>query len=571
MNVAAKIDDSFALYDADLAVLRENAQRWADTTEAERIAILKDIKERTAEVAQGWAETAGRKKMLPDGSPLVGEEWISGPYALMSTCDGFVETLEGMGGRAFLKGLSKRTLPSGQLAVQVMPHTVWDHLLLSGISAEVWMQDGVTEANLAEHAAASYSGPREGRVALVLGAGNIAAISPLDCFQKLFVEHQVVLLKMNPVNDYLTDFLNAALKPLVDFGAVRIVRGDGAAGAYLTDHPEVDEIHITGATATHDIIVWGPGEEGAKNKAAGTPKNTRHITSELGAVCPTIVVPGPWSAADIKFQAANIATQKLHNSGFNCIACQVLVLPSDWSQRDALMGAVSTEIGKNTRPAYYPGAEARIDAFAAQGEGAEISRGSAPAMPVRQAADEAGDYHAQNEVFAPAMSVKEIAGEGEAYLRAAIAYANDVLYGTLGASILIHPKTIKAIGEERFDEIVSELRYGSIGINAWMGAGFLLTRTPWGAFPGHTLDDVQSGIGTVHNSFMFDSTERTVVRAPWAPFPRSFAVGEFSLLPNPPWFINNRTADKTARGLVGFLRKPSIFKLPGIFWNALRG
>jgi aldehyde dehydrogenase (NAD(P)+) len=55
-------------------------------------------------------------------------------------------------------------------------------------------------------------------------------------------------------------------------------------------------------------------EQGRANKAAHTPINTRQITSELGAVCPTIVVPGPWSAADIRFQGEQVATQKLHNS-----------------------------------------------------------------------------------------------------------------------------------------------------------------------------------------------------------------------------------------------------------------
>lgn len=78
------------------------------------------------------------------------------------------------------------------------------------------MQRGVTPANLSKNAATAYDIPPEkrvGKVALVLGAGNIA--SPLDAFQKLFLENQVVLLKMNPVNDYLTEYLEAALKPLI--------------------------------------------------------------------------------------------------------------------------------------------------------------------------------------------------------------------------------------------------------------------------------------------------------------------------------------------------------------------
>ncbi|GHK52536.1 hypothetical protein KPZU09_22720 [Klebsiella pneumoniae] len=63
---------------------------------------------------------------------------------------------------------------------------------------------------------------------------------------------------------------------------------------------------------------------------------------------------------------------------------------------------------------------------------------------------------------------------------------------------------------------------------------FLLAPCPWGAFPGHTLDDIQSGRGKVHNSFMLEKTERTVIEAPFRPFPRSLWHGELTLMPLPP-------------------------------------
>ena len=46
----------------------------------------------------------------------------------------------------------------------------------------------------------------------------------------------------------------------------------------------------------------------------------------------------------------------------------------------------------------------------------------------------------------------------------------------------------------------------------------------WGAFPGATIDNVHSGIGTVHNALLIDRPERTIVRGPFRPFrpfPRS--------------------------------------------------
>ncbi|MFT6605986.1 MAG: aldehyde dehydrogenase (NAD(P)+) [Halocynthiibacter sp.] len=572
---------AYPALDVALEELSAAKQSWAQTSIAERIAVLMEIKDCLLAVSEGWAETAARKKLIPAGSSLAGEEWISGPYAVMGACNGLLETLSKMEGKTFLKSLKTRETQSGRTAVRVLPHNIWEHLLFSGVTAEVWMEKGVTKSNLAEATAQAYDtapSARVGKVALVLGAGNIAAIAPLDVFQKVFSEHQVVILKMNPVNDYLTDYLAAALKPLIDRGALRIVKGGADVGAYLCNHSAVEEIHITGAETSHDIIVWGPGAEGARNKAAGTPKLTKPITSELGAVCPTIVVPGPWSRADLQFQAEHLATQKLHNSGFNCVACQMLILPAAWKSKDKLLGNLAAVMRDlDPRLAYYPGAEGRMAQFADHGDNngenvVQFDRGAAPACVVVPYKEGSDAWLRKTEVFAPALSTHEIdEANPEAYLRRAIAFANDELHGTLGANILIHPRTIRKIGKARFEEIIADLHYGTIAINAWTGLGFLATACPWGAYPGHTLDDVQSGIGFAHNTYMFDRVERVVVSAPWRPYPRNNLSGSFSLLPKPPWFVTNKKQHKIGKLLTKFQHKPSWLKLPGIFLNALLG
>ncbi|MGD0564390.1 MAG: aldehyde dehydrogenase family protein [Roseiarcus sp.] len=571
--------EQFAFGDLDQAIaeLQEHKDSWARTSAGERVAILAEIKDQLMNVAESWALTAARKKQIPSDSPLVGEEWISGPYALMSGCNALMQTLSQMDGKAFLRRLPVRDLPNGHIAVTVVPNSIWDRLLLSGVKADVWMQAGVTKDNLAANTAGAYDAPaatREGKVALVLGAGNIAAIAPLDCFQKLFAEHQVTILKMNPVNDYLIDVLQIALKPLIARGALRIVRGGADVGEYLCNHPGIDEIHITGAETSHDIIVWGPGEEGRRNKRAGAPRNNRRITSELGAVCPTIVVPGPWSDADLSFQAEQIATQKLHNSGFNCIACQMVVVSERWEGTAPLLHKLAETLkAAPPRAAYYPGAEKRMADFASHGRDAtKFVRDQAPACVVVPLANGDDAWFETNEVFAPAMSVRRIDDlDSESFLRKAIGYANERLRGTLGANILIHPATIRKIGRRKFEQIIAELHYGCIAINGWAGLGFLLVQTPWGAFPGHTLDDVQSGIGAVHNTYMFDKPERTVVEAPFTPYPRNILSGEMTLLPRPPWFVTNRKQHVIGRLLTSFEYRPSWSKIPRIFLNALLG
>ena len=564
--------------DAAMEMLARNKQKWAQTSVGERIEILAEIKDRVQGVAAEWVKTASTHKQIPEGSPLEGEEWMSGPYTVMAACNALMLTLNQMTDKKFLGDLPTRAVGEDQLSVRVLPHSVWDHLLLSGIKADVWMQPGVSATNLHEFAASAYDLPedeRQGSVSLVLGAGNIAAIAPLDCFQKLFTEHSVVLLKMNPVNDYLIDVLEPALAPLIEMGALQIVRGDADVGEYLCKHAGIDNIHITGAGASHDAIVWGVGDQGVENKRQRTPTNTKKITSELGAVCPTIVVPGPWTQADIRFQAEQVSTHKLHNAGFNCVACQMLILPDQWDQRDDFLAHTKkTMAATPERGLYYPGAEQRIEAFEAKYPDAEnVScsdngvRRIVASIPRR----DGPQYAEQSEVFAPVLGVTNVAGtEAATYLRNAIAYCNESLHGTLGANIIIHPATRRALGDT-WDSIIRELKYGCIAINAWTGFGFLAVQTPWGAFPGHTVEDIQSGIGFVHNTYMFDRVERTVIEAPFRPFPRNLLHGSLTLLPRPPWFVTNSKADVLGRLLTRFQYKPSLLKIPRIFLNALLG
>lgn len=559
-----------------LVALDDMKHIWANTPTENHIKTLEKIKENLMVISKNWVELAAKNKGIPEKTSLVGEEWMSGPYALMSACNAFIKTFSEIDKKDFKNNLKTRVLQNGQLSVKVIPASIWDRLILSGVTAEVWMQPEVKKNNLKDYVAKHLDTPlgeRKGKVALVLGAGNIASIAPLDCFQKLFLENQVVLLKLNPVNDYLFEHLNFVLDPLISTGALKIIKGNGEVGHYLTQHDLVEEIHITGSAKTHDKIVWGQANVNSESKSKQTIINSKRITSELGAVCPTIVVPGPWSNADLKYQADNIATQKMHNAGYNCIACQVLILPKRWKYKDTLMSALIAVLKKTSRFDYYPGSKERIKEFCNKSSKIKlINNGSTDVCVINDLKEQSNDWHNVNEVFAHAMSVYEIDDQDPTeYLKKAISYSNKELYGTLGANILIHPRTIRKIGKHKFEKIIQDLRYGTIAINGWSALGFLLSQCPWGAYPGHTLEDIQSGIGTVHNTLMLSSTERSIVWAPWRPFPRGLISGQLSMLPKPPWFISNKRQDKLGLLLTSFEYKRSWFKIPRIFFNALLG
>ncbi len=562
--------------DLQLQALHEGAKRWTTLPTSERIGLLVAMRERTAAAAERWATAAARAKGL-DGTPLVGEEWISGPWALLYALNRYIQTLEQIErhGSPTLAPSRVRSRADGQVVADVFPESLWDTLLLSGVRAEVWMQSGVTRENLAETMGVWYRSPeRTPHVCLVLGAGNIASIPPLDVLYKLVADGSVCILKMNPVNAYLGPIFEDIFSPLVDGGFVRFAYGGAEVGRYLCEHALVDEIHITGSDKTHDAIVFG-SDDTAKRKAENRPVLNKPITSELGNVSPTIVVPGPWTDADFRFQAENIVTQKLHNGGFNCIASQVLILPEDWDGTAKLVAEIEALLARlPDRPAYYPGAAARRDRLSTghtvvREFGRSDETFTARTMVCASSGDP-DDIVFGTEAFSSLLAYTSIEGATDAYLERAVTFANETLWGTLGANLIVHPKTMREHAAA-CDRAIAALRYGCVAVNAWTGVGFLLTQTTWGAFPGHTIDDVRSGIGVVHNSHLFSRAQKSVVYAPFAPFPRSLAGYGGALLPKPPWFVTNRKADSIGRALCRFEAHPSALGAATVALLAMQG
>jgi len=165
-------------------------------------------------------------------------------------------------------------------------------LFYAPFRAHTWLEPGVDADHLADAQASFYKQrDPEGRVALVLGAGNVASIPVLDVIYKSFVEGAVCALKMSPVNAYLGPYFELALAPLISRGFLRIFYGGAEVGAFLTQHAAVAEMHITGSTETHDRIVWGEaGAEREARKRSATPLFSKPVTSELGNVTPVLVV-----------------------------------------------------------------------------------------------------------------------------------------------------------------------------------------------------------------------------------------------------------------------------------------
>ncbi|MER7775967.1 aldehyde dehydrogenase family protein [Streptomyces sp. NPDC096191] len=562
--------------DRAVAELREGAGTWAAAPLAERVALLERLLPRITDGAQDMVAACARAKGYAPDSTWAAEDWAGAPWALAQTASAYLRVLRRVA--AGEEPVEARAVGEhdGRVVVDVFPATGWDALLLNGFTARVWTRPGTTVDGVRERAAGAYRGrPAAPGVALVLGAGNVAAITALDILHKLYVDGQVVLAKMNPVNAYLRPHFERIFAEFVGRGWVRFVDGGAVEGAHLAAHDGVDGIHVTGSERTHDAIVWGTDEQAGDRRRADTPLNTKPFSSELGGVSPCIVTPGQWSAADFRFQAEHIVTSKMNNSGHNCVATQVLVLPRDWDGSERLLTEIRRVLRElPARTDYYPGTDRRLAAVrSAHPEAETHGDGDCRILVTDVAAADGRDMLLTEEVFGSALGIVRLPGDTpEAFLGEAVAFANDRLPGTLGATLLVHPKTEKA-HRAAVGAAVAGLRYGTVGVNCWSAIGFLLGYTPWGAYPGHTRQSIGSGVGFVHNAFMLadGDIEKTVLRAPFAPAPRGLFGGSPSLSPRPPYFVTNRTGVITLKRVTRFTAAPALAGLPGIFASALRG
>lgn len=557
--------------DAKLQTLRNNATRWARLDVAHKARMVDRLAERMRDVADQLVDASMRSKDISPGGMAEGEVWFSGPLPVMRTLRFLRKTLRGIveDGRPPIPDEAvheRRDTDTSQAIVDVLPYDRWDRAIYPGFEASVWMQPEVEARAIDEAVAGFYRRPDpEGVLHLILTLGNVASIPPLDALDKLVHEGHVGLLHLNPYDAPLAAPLERAFAEFIDEGFLQIVCGDVDVGTYLVQHEQVDQIHLTGSDRTHDAIAYGLGEEGEDRKRRDEPRTDMRITSAVGNIAPVIVAPGPWSDDALDYHAENIATQVVNNAGFNCNAARLLITPAGWEGRRPLMDAIRRKLRAiPQRVAYYPGAHKRFDAFMTYYDQAEqIGRRTDDVLPWGlipdvDPADRASPAFCM-EPFCGLLSETALEAPGLGYFLArAVDFCNERVWGNLNASIIIHPDTAGAHGE-LLERAIADLEYGTVGINQWPAIAYGLGVTPWGAWPGNSWQNLQSGIGFTHNAFLFDKPRKTVLRGP------------FRTRIKPPWFASHNRAHRLAPRLVDFEYAPSMGPLARILWQEVRG
>lgn len=549
-----------AQIDRALNELADGQEKLAKLTIRERIELAHKCLQGVFESADEWVELACRAKGIPEGHAARAEENLAGPTATARYLRLLIGSLRDIerDGRPDLAGRISKG-PGDRLRVRTLPDRgLFDRLTFFRMAAHSWLSREVDEASLT---ARTCSFP-EPAIVLVLGAGNVSSIPATDAFTRIFQDNRVVLLKMNPVNDYLGPLFERAFAHLIEPGFLRLAYGGADVGAVALDHELVDEVHITGSIESHDSIVWGPrGEERERRKQQHDPQLAKPITSELANVSPWIVVPGAYTDRQMNSQVENITSSITNNASFNCVATKVILTWKRWPERERFLERIEQTLDLvPLRKAYYPGAEERFCRFA-RSEPPPDADGTLPWTLIRDVDPDESPLYFNEESFVCVCVETALDAETPAeFLQRAVEFANERTWGTLCAAITA-PRDFRrrADNEAVLQSCIDRLEYGSVGINQWPALLFALMSAPWGGYPGSPLEDVQSGRGFVHNTLFLPGVEKTVLEAP------------LTMIPKPFWFPTHPNPEPVAHKLLELYEKPTIWRLMKLMTRASAG
>jgi acyl-CoA reductase-like NAD-dependent aldehyde dehydrogenase len=558
-------DGPTAEVDRLLVGLSDVRCRWRETPLAGRIELARQCADGVFAAADDWVAAACQAKGIAADSPAAAEEIAAGPLAVLRYLKLLIAALAGIerDGQPRLPG-EPRTDDDGRVRVPLFPaRGFYDPLLFPRYKAAVWLLPHVGPGDCANRQRAAIQRVFENEgTALVLGAGNVSSIPAVDALTKLFQDNRVVLLKLNPVNDYLAEIFERAFRPLISPGFLKLCRGGADVGNHAAQSQLVDEVHITGSLAAHESIVWGPpGAERETRQAEMRPVLKKPITSELGNVTPWVVVPGSYSERELDFQAENVAAMIVNNASFNCIAAKLILTWKGWPDRQRFLDKVQGVLDHTPRRrAYYPGARDRYCRFTGR-EPDDAPPGTLPWTIVRNIDPDAQPDWIREESFVCVCAETALDAESPAaFLKRAVEFVNERVWGTLGIGLMVHQEFRRsADGRASWRSALARLRYGVIGVNVWPAIAYATMCVPWGGFPGASLRDPQSGIGWVHNPYFLDCVEKSVMEGPLVAWPK------------PLWFPSHRQSQVLARRVVGICHRPALWKLCGLAGPALRG
>ena len=539
--------------DRYITTLRTNSKEFNNISDVQLSSMLENVISNINEVAYFWSTVCSDNKGTTK-TPAEGEEWLGGPFAAVLATQYYIETLQSN------DDLSLNSFNKEENSYKVFPNKFIEKITFPFIDAKVYFNKSMSFEDINKFRGFSRRFDIDPSITLVLGAGNFSSIPYLDVLYHLITRRSVILLKLNPVNEYLKPVFEKVFQNFIERGYLIITTGNIQESKYMATHTGVNHIHLTGSDKTFEEIVYGRELNDKEKKLKNISKvNTKPITSELGNVTPFIIHPGKWSTSDIKYQARKIVTGKLNNNGFNCIAAQVVVLPDGWGQTETLIKYIKFYMNKaKDRKAYYPDSIERLNKLEKDKSYERVNKLSC-VTPHLTREIKAYNKYELDEVWSSTLYFKKIDyASPEDYSLKAIEYCNEELWGNLGVSVIMKHHR-KKHNRHILENYIEKLNYGTVAINEWAAIGYIIPQLPWGGYPGNKDNDIQSGQSVVHNTFLFESPLKGVVDTKF----------RISRLIDPPWYITNRKSRRLFKNLTYFQINNSVINFLKVGFSAL--
>ena len=539
--------------DRFISTLRTKSKEFNSINNIQLASMLDETISNIKEVSYFWATICSDNKGTTK-TPAEGEEWLGGPFASVLATQYYIKSLTND------DDLDEGNFNNSENSYKVFPNNFIERITFPFINAKVYFNKSMSFEDINKFRGFSKRYDIEPSITLVLGAGNFSSIPYLDVLYHLITKRSVILLKLNPVNDYLKPVFEKVFKNFIERGYIIVTNGNINESKYMATHPGINHIHLTGSDKTYEDIVYGRELTGNERSIKTVPKvNSKPITSELGNVTPIIIHPGKWSTSDIKYQARKIVTGKLNNNGFNCIAAQVVVLPDGWGHTETLIKYVKYYMNKaKDRKAYYPDSIERLTKLEKDKSYERVNSLSCTTPHLTREIKAYNKYEL-DEVWSSTIYFRKIAySNAEDYVKKSIDYCNNELWGNLGVSVIIKNHNNK-FNKHITNSYIENLKYGTIAINEWAAIGYIIPQLPWGGFPGNKDNDIQSGQSVVHNSMLFESPLKGIVETKF----------RISRLIDPPWFITNRKSRRLFMNLTYFQINNTKINLIKLIFSAL--
>ena len=539
--------------DRFISTLRTKSKEFNSISNVQLASMLEETISNIKEVSYFWATICSDNKGTTK-TPAEGEEWLGGPFASVLATQYYIKSLIND------DDLDEGNFNNSENSYKVFPNNFIERITFPFINAKVYFNKSMSFEDINKFRGFSKRYDIEPSITLVLGAGNFSSIPYLDVLYHLITRRSVILLKLNPVNDYLKPVFEKVFKNFIERGYIIVTNGNINESKYMATHPGINHIHLTGSDKTYEDIVYGRELTGNERSIKTVPKvNSKPITSELGNVTPIIIHPGKWSTSDIKYQARKIVTGKLNNNGFNCIAAQVVVLPDGWGHTETLIKYVKYYMNKaKDRKAYYPDSIERLTKLEKDKSYERVNSLSCTTPHLTREIKAYNKYEL-DEVWSSTIYFRKIAySNAEDYVKKSIDYCNNELWGNLGVSVIIKNHNSK-FNKHITNSYIENLKYGTIAINEWAAIGYIIPQLPWGGFPGNKDNDIQSGQSVVHNSMLFESPLKGIVETKF----------RISRLIDPPWFITNRKSRRLFMNLTYFQINNTKINLIKLIFSAL--